>query len=106
MTISWIYLLVAGLLEIGFTTFLKLTEGFTKPIMTGFFLLFSFLSFYCLNKSLESIQLGIAYAVWTGIGAAGTACVGVFVFGDDLSLWKAFFLFTLVGSILGLKALS
>lgn len=106
MTLSWIYLLIAGLLEIGFTTFLKLTEGFTRPVMTGFFLLFSVLSFYFLNRSIETIPLGVAYAVWTGIGAAGTACVGVFVFGDDLSMWKVFFLSTLVGSIFGLKALS
>lgn len=106
MTQSWMFLLIAGLFEIGFTTFLKLTEGFTKPIMVGFFVLFSVLSFYFLNKSLETIPLGIAYAVWTGIGAAGTACVGMFVFGDDLSMWKVFFLSTLIGSIFGLKALS
>jgi quaternary ammonium compound-resistance protein SugE len=103
---SWIYLLIAGLLEIGFTTFLKLADGFTRPIMTGFFFLFSLMSFLCLNKSLETIPLGVAYAVWTGIGAAGTACVGIYFFGEHLSPWKVVFLSTLVGSIFGLKVLS
>ena len=103
---SWTFLFIAGLFEICFTTFLKLSEGFTKPVMTGFFFLFSLLSFLCLNKSLETIPLGIAYAVWTGIGAAGTACVGVYFFGEHLSVGKVIFLSTLVGSIFGLKVLS
>lgn len=103
---SWIFLFIAGIFEICFTTCLKLTEGFTKPIATGFFFLFSLLSFLCLNKSLETIPLGVAYAVWTGIGAAGTAVVGIYFFGEHLSVGKVIFLMTLVGSIFGLKILS
>lgn len=100
---SWTYLIIAGLLEIGFTTSLKMTDGFTKMTPTLIFLVFSILSFWFLNKAIETIPLGIAYAVWTGIGAAGTACVGIYFFDDHLSLWKAFFLTNLVASIFGLK---
>jgi quaternary ammonium compound-resistance protein SugE len=103
---SWIFLITAGILEIGFTTSLKLTEGFTKLAPTMIFLSFSILSFWCLNQALETIPLGIAYAVWTGIGAAGTAFVGIFFFEDQLNIWKLFFLFNLIGSVFGLKCIS
>lgn len=101
----WVYLLIAGILEIGFTTFLKLSEGFTKLFPSIFFFLFSYASFWFLMKALETIPLGIAYAVWTGIGAAGTVLVGMFFFGDQLSAMKLFFIATLIASILGLKLL-
>lgn len=100
---NWIYLLIAGLLEMGFTTSLKLTEGFTKVVPSIFFCIFSMLSFWFLNKAIETIPLGMAYAVWTGIGAAGTVCIGLFFFNDHLNGWEIFFLCTLVGSIVGLK---
>lgn len=103
---SWIYLLIAGMFEMGFTTSLKLTEGFTKAIPTVFFCFFSILSFWFLNKAIEVIPLGIAYAVWTGIGAAGTALIGALFFSEQLTHWEIFFLVTLVGSILGLKCCS
>lgn len=99
----WTYLVLAGVFEIGFTTFLKLSEGFTKVVPTLFFGAFSLLSFYCLNRAIEEIPLSVAYAVWTGIGAAGTACVGIYFFGDVLSLWKLFFLAMLIGSIVGIR---
>lgn len=103
---SWIFLIIAGCFEIGFTTSLKLTDGFTKATPTVFFLIFSILSFWFLNKAIETIPLGIAYAVWTGIGAAGTACVGIYFFDEQLTMWKMFFIANLVASIFGLKFLS
>jgi len=102
---GWTFLVIAGFLEIGFTTFLKLTEGFTKVVPTVIFLIFSMLSFWFLNRAIVHIPLGVAYAVWTGIGAAGTACVGVYFFDDQMSAWKIFFLCNLIGSIVGLKVL-
>lgn len=102
---SWVYLIIAGIFEMGFTTALKLTEGFTKVVPSIFFCIFSMLSFWFLNKAIETIPLGIAYAVWTGIGAAGTVCIGVFFFNDHLSAWEIFFICTLVASIFGLKFL-
>jgi quaternary ammonium compound-resistance protein SugE len=100
---SWVYLVIAGFFEVGFTTFLKLTEGFTKAAPTFFFLAFSILSFWFLNRAIVSIPLGVAYAVWTGIGAAGTVFMGILLFEDQVSFWKIFFLINLIGSILGLK---
>lgn len=103
---SWIYLITAGIFEMGFTTSLKLTDGFTKITPTIFFFIFALLSFWFLNKAIETIPLGIAYAVWTGIGAAGTACIGIFFFEEQLTLWKMFFIGNLIFSIFGLKFLS
>lgn len=103
---SWVYLLIAGLFEMGFTTSLKLSVGFTKVIPTVSFLVCAVLSFWCLNKSIETIPLGIAYAVWTGIGAAGTVLIGVLFFNDYLNALQIFFLCMLVFSIFGLKFLA
>lgn len=100
---SWFYLILAGLFEMGFTTSLKLTMGFTKVIPTIFFFMFALISFWFLNKSIETIPLGMAYAIWTGLGAAGTVVIGAIFFQENLSVWEFFFLCTLVGSIFGLK---
>ncbi len=100
---GWIYLLCAGLLEIGFTTSLKLTDNFTRLWPTIAFLIFAFLSFSFLSLSLASIPLGTAYAIWTGIGAFGTALIGIAFFEEPTHFWHLFFLFCLIGSIIGLK---
>lgn len=103
---AWLYLFLAGLFEIGFTTFLKLSDGFGRLWPTAFFLLFALASFWLLNKSLQGVPLGTAYAVWTGIGAFGTAIVGILLFGDPLTSWRLLFLALLIGSIIGLKVVS
>lgn len=103
---SWIYLFFAGLFEIGFTTFLKLSENFTRFWPTiGFFLLSAF-SFSFLSMSLKEIPLGTAYAVWTGIGAFGTAIVGIAYYHEPTDFLRLFFLFLLIASIIGLKLAS
>lgn len=103
---AWMYLLFAGICEVGFTTFLKMTQNFTKFWPTiGFFTL-SLLSFSSLSLSLRDIPLGTSYAVWTGIGAFGTALVGIFYYEESTDLWRLFFLFLLIGSIFGLKLVS
>ena len=103
---AWTYLILAGILEIGFASMLKLTENFTKLIPTLLFLLFAIASFYALTKAVESIPTGTAYAVWTGIGAFGTILVGIFFFNEPAGFLRLFFLFTLVASIIGLKLVS
>jgi quaternary ammonium compound-resistance protein SugE len=100
---SWAYLVLAGLFEIGFASSLKLTEGFTKLWPTVIFAVCLLLGFIFLEKSLKDIPIGTAYAVWTGIGAAGTAIVGVIVYKEPATALRLFFLATLVGSIIGLK---
>src|SRR5688572_10389208 len=103
---GWIYLVVAGLFEIGFTTCMKLSEGFTKLWPALGFLAFAVLSFVFLTKATNTIPLGTAYAVWTGIGAFGTALIGLLFFKDPATFWRLFFLVTLLGSVIGLRAVS
>jgi len=100
---SWALLVLAGLFEIGFASTLKLTDGFTKLWPTLIFTVCIVLSFLLLNKALKEIPIGTAYAVWTGIGAAGTAIVGILVYKEPSTALRLFFIATLIGSIIGLK---
>jgi quaternary ammonium compound-resistance protein SugE len=103
---DWIYLLLAGLCEVGFTTLLKLSANFTRLIPTFGFITLALLSFYSLSMSLRGIPLGTAYAVWTGIGAFGTALVGIAFFGETTDPWRLLFLAGLIACIIGLKIVS
>ena len=103
---SWFYLVIAGFLEIGFTTFLKLSDNLTRLWPTLAFLTLAVFSFTALSISLKTIPLGTAYAMWTGIGAFGTALIGIFYFGEPTDFWRIFFLLCLIGSIIGLKAVT
>ncbi len=103
---AWIILIVAGLFEVGFTTCLKLSENFTQwKWSVGFFICIT-LSFFLLNKATQTIPLGTGYAVWTGIGAVGTVIIGILFFKEPSDFWRLFFIFLLIGSILGLKLVS
>jgi quaternary ammonium compound-resistance protein SugE len=103
---NWMILVIAGLFEVGFTTCLKLSENFTKLGWSiGFFISIS-LSFFMLNKASQTIPIGTAYAVWTGIGAVGTAIVGIILFKEPSDFWRLFFITTLIASIAGLKFVS
>lgn len=94
---------MAGLFEVGFTTCLKLSNNFTNwKWSVGFFISIT-LSFILLNKASQTLPMGTAYAVWTGIGATGTVLVGIFLFNEPSDWWRIFFIFTLIGSILGLR---
>jgi quaternary ammonium compound-resistance protein SugE len=101
--VAWIYLLVAGLFEIGYTTAIRYTDGFTKIVPVAIFVLCLALSLYCFERSTHGIPLGTAYAIWGGIGVAGTAIVGVVAYQEPLTAARAFFILTLIGSIIGLK---
>lgn len=100
---GWIYLLIAGGLEIAFTTAIRYTDGFTKFWPTMLVLLLAAISFTCVAKSTATIPLGTAYAVWGGVGAAGTAMIGILHFGEPATLWRMLFLTLLIASIAGLK---
>ena len=103
---AWLVLLLAGFFEMGFTTFMKLSAGFTKwPYVLAFFIC-AILSFGLLNKATTAIPLGTAYAVWTGLGAFGTAVIGIVFFKDSSDTWRLIFLTILIGSIIGLKFVS
>jgi quaternary ammonium compound-resistance protein SugE len=83
---AWIAVITAGFLEVGFATMLKLSNGFTKLWPSLGFLVFAVGSFSLLSWSLKVLPVGTAYAVWTGIGAAGTAIVGMIFFKDPVSV--------------------
>ena len=106
---NWILLIIGGLFEVGFTTCLgkvKETSG-NEALMwwAGFFISLS-LSMFLLYRAAQSLPLGTAYAVWTGIGAVGTVLIGITLFKEPADLWRLFFLFTLIASIVGLKFVS
>ena len=103
---SWIFLTIAGSLEVGFTTFMKLASQGGRPWAWAGFGVCAVMSFYFLTRATATIPLGTAYAVWTGIGAFGTALVGILVFGDPSSWVRIGLLALLIGSIIGLKVVS
>jgi quaternary ammonium compound-resistance protein SugE len=107
---AWFILILAGLFEVGFTTCLskaKEAAGTSEYPwwILGFFLSLS-LSMFLLYKATQTLPMGTAYAVWTGIGAAGTALIGILFFKEAATFWRLFFLITLISSIVGLKYFS
>ena len=106
---AWILLFFAGLFEVGFTTCLAKAKEATGMHyafwLIGFFISMT-LSMLLLYKATLTLPMGTAYAVWTGIGAAGTAIIGILFFKEPAHLWRLFFLSTLIGSIIGLKYVS
>lgn len=106
---NWIILIIAGLFEVAFASCLgkvKETSGNEMYWWFGGFLVCLTISMLLLIKATETLPIGTAYAVWTGIGAVGTALVGILVFKDPASFWRIFFICTLIGSVIGLKAVS
>jgi quaternary ammonium compound-resistance protein SugE len=103
---NWITLIIAGLFEVGFTTCLgkaKLTSGTTSALwIAGFFISVS-ISMFLLYKATQTLPLGSAYAVWTGIGAVGTVIIGILFFKEPADFLRLFFIATLIASIVGLK---
>ena len=85
---SWFYLAAAILFEIIGTVSMKLSNGFTKGIPSILIILFYILAFVCLNFSLKTIPVSIAYAIWSGIGTATIAIIGYFVFKETLTVMK------------------
>lgn len=106
---NWILLIIAGLFETGFATCLGKARQTSGPAslgwMIGFFVCLA-ISMLLLYKATQTLPIGTAYAVWTGIGAAGTVIVGIFIFKEPADTWRLFFLFTLIASIIGLKVVT
>ena len=106
---NWILLILGGLFEIGFTSSLgkaKETTGSEMYMWYGAFAICLVASMMLLIKATQTLPLGTAYAVWTGIGAVGTVLIGIFVFKEPANFWRIFFIFTLISSIVGLKFVS
>lgn len=103
MNIAWIYLVIAGLLEVCWAIGLKYTDGFSRLWPSVFTLATLAASMYLLAKAAQTLPIGTAYAVWVGIGALGAAILGIFLFQESASLLRLGFLAMLLVAILGLK---
>ncbi len=99
----WMYLLVAGLFEIAWAVGLKYTEGFTRLLPSIGTMVAMVISFWLLAASLKTIPIGTAYAVWTGIGAVGTAILGMLLFGESTHVVRILCILMIVSGIAGLR---
>ncbi|EGQ9851178.1 QacE family quaternary ammonium compound efflux SMR transporter [Vibrio cholerae] len=100
---AWLILLLAGICEIAWAIGLKYSEGFSKPLASVATLSALVISFVLLGIALRTLPLGVAYGIWVGIGAVGTALAAAFLFGETLTLIKLISLFLIVSGIAGLK---
>jgi quaternary ammonium compound-resistance protein SugE len=100
---AWLYLFIAGLLEVGWAIGLKYTEGFTRLMPTVLTVAAMVLSIAMLGIALRTLPVGTAYAVWTGIGAVGTAMLGIYLFGDPATVMRLACIGLIVVGIVGLK---
>jgi quaternary ammonium compound-resistance protein SugE len=103
---AWIYLFIAGLFEIGWAVGLKYTDGFTRLWPSIVTIVTMILSFYFLSSAVKSIPIGTAYAIWTGIGAVGTAILGIILFDESKEFIRIIFIMLIVIGIVGLKFFS
>lgn len=100
---EWIVLIVAGFFEVAFVVNMKLSEGFKKVKYTILTIISASLSFFLLSVALKDISVGTGYAVWTGIGAAGSVLLGMYFFREKKSRKKLFFLSCIIIGVVGLK---
>jgi len=103
---AWFYLFIAGLFEIGWAIGLKYTENFTKLWSSAGTVAAMIASFYFLSIAIKSIPIGTGYAVWTGIGAVGTAILGIILFDESREAIRIICILLIVAGILGLKIFS
>ena len=103
---AWLYLLLAGIAEIGWAVGLKYTEGFTRPLPTVLTVLSMAVSVALLGLALKTLPIGTAYAVWTGIGTVGTALLGICLLGEPATAFRLGFIGLIVAGIVGLKAVA
>lgn len=99
----WALLLIAGLLEVGWAIGLKYSDGFTRPVPTALTILGALASFVLLSRVMRDLPVGTAYAVWTGIGALGTASLGIALFGEPATLMRLAGIALIVSGIIALK---
>ena len=103
---AWIYLLVAGVLEVGWAYGLKVSEGFSKPVPSILTVIGMVFSFLALSQAVRVLPLGTAYAIWTGIGAVGTVIVGIIVFREPADLARMLCVGLIVAGVIGLRVVS
>jgi quaternary ammonium compound-resistance protein SugE len=102
-TLAWIALVTSGLLDVAWALAMKKADGFANPPWSGISLMLLAVFVYLLTKALQVLPVGTAYAVWTGIGAAGTVVAGMVLFSEPASALRPFFITVVVIGIAGLK---
>ena len=100
---AWALIVVAGLLETGFAVALKSSENFTRWVPSVLFLIFAAGSFTLLSMGLRTLPIGPAYAVWTGLGAVGTAVYGMVFLEESTQIWKLVSIALVVAGVVGLQ---
>ena len=100
---AWVMLGIAGVFEVVWATFMKLSEGFAKPGWTVLTFLGMAVSFFLLARATRTLPLGTAYAVWTGIGALGSVIIGIVIFKEPVTAARIFFAALLLAGLVGLK---
>ena len=100
---AWVWVFVAGLFEVGWAVGLKLSDGLRRPVVSILTVIGMLLSFVLLSQGMKKLPVGTAYAVWTGIGSAGTAVIGMWLLGEPRSAARLACLFLIVAGILGLR---
>ncbi|MGQ0833659.1 MAG: quaternary ammonium compound efflux SMR transporter SugE [Gammaproteobacteria bacterium] len=103
---AWLYLVIAGLFEVGWAIGLKYTEGWSRPWPSVWTAAAMIASFVFLAQALKSIPVGTGYAIWTGIGAAGTAALGIILFGESAAAARLACIGLIIVGIVGLKLTS
>ena len=103
---QWLFLVIAGVFEMGWAIGLKYSQGFTKIVPSAFTISGMIASFYFLSLALKSIPLGTAYAIWTGIGTVGTVILGVVLFEEPIDAMRVVCIGFIIIGIAGLKFLS
>lgn len=100
---DWFLLVIAGLLEVGWAIGLKKSEGFTQPLWSVLTIIGIVLSMFLLGVAARTLPIGTAYGVWVGIGAVGTAILGIVLFDENASAMRITFLALMIVSLVGLK---
>lgn len=105
-TVAWICLVASGIVDVAWALAMKKAEGFTNPLWSAVSLVLLAVFVYLLTKALQVLPVGTAYAVWTGVGAAGTVIAGIIFFSEPASPLRMVFIVTVVAGIVGLKVTS
>lgn len=99
---AWVYLFIAGLMEVVWAIALKFSEGFTRPLPVAVVIVAGLLSFLFLSLAVRELPIGSAYAIWVGIGAVGVALLGILWFHEPVNFWRLFFIGLIVAGVIGL----
>ncbi|ABL64672.1 DMT family transporter [Chlorobium phaeobacteroides] len=103
---AWVFLVIAGVFECFWAVGLKYTDGFARPVISLVTLIFMVASFWLLSAAMKTIPVGTAYAVWTGIGAAGVALAGILLFQESRDITRILCILLIVTGVIGLRVFS